>query len=95
MQAAAYYSYTSVVKVLLKHRANPFSKGRRYSSPFEAALFIENLEIIQLLYPQRSLISNKREILNHTLEKAKLFRDEEIIKQIIGFLKNKLREIIN
>jgi ankyrin repeat protein len=95
LQAAAYYGYTSVVKVLLKHGANPFSKGGRYGSPFEAAFFMENLEIVKLLCPQRALMSDEREILNRALEKAKPFRDEEIMGRIVGFLENKLGEIAN
>jgi ankyrin repeat protein len=90
LQAAAYYGCTSVVKVLLKHGANPFSKGGRCGSPFEAAF----LEIVQLLCPQRSLISDETEILNRALEKAKPFR-EKIMGRIVGFLGDKLGGIAN
>jgi ankyrin repeat protein len=92
LQAAAYEGYISVVEVLLKHGANPFSEGGRYGSPFEAAVFMENLEIVQLLCPHRFLMEYERKILTHALEQVKPFRDEEIMERIVGFLENKLAE---
>jgi ankyrin repeat domain-containing protein 50 len=92
LQAAAFDGYTSVVEILLKHGANPFAEGGRYGSPFEAAVFIPNLEIVQLLWPPRSLMNHERKILKRALQKAKSFQDGEIMERVVDFLEDKLAE---